>query len=216
MDNKPKVLMAWTGGKDSAWALHTLRLSGEVEVVGLVAAAFQGVQQELLAAQAAALGLPLRRLELPEPCPKGIFEEKLVAELMRAKGEGVVQVAFGDIFAQAPHDEHERLAAAAGLAAIFPLWHRGTALTAEAMILGGLKARVVAVKLDKLPRELCGREYGEDFVCDLPASVDPCGENDEFHTFAYAGPMFSAPVAVKPGAVFERGSFAGLELALEA
>ncbi|HOX06336.1 MAG TPA: ATP-binding protein [Planctomycetota bacterium] len=216
----PRAVLAWSGGKDSAWALHLVRQSGEAEVAGLLTAlaeadgrvTLHGVPEELAAAQAAALGLPLRTMRIPSPCSDAEYAARVAAALESARADGVTHVIYGDLYLESVRPERERQAAAAGLTPLFPLWHRGTALTAEAMILGGLRARVVSVDLAKLPREFCGREYDEDFVCDLPAGVDPCGENGEFHTFCHAGPMFGSPVAFAAGAVVERDGFAWAEL----
>jgi uncharacterized protein (TIGR00290 family) len=220
MSLPPKALLAWSGGKGSAWALHLVRQSAEVEVAGLLTAlndsdgrvSLHGVREELVAAQAAGLGLPLRKLSVLAPCSDPEYEARLGAALEATKAEGLSHVVFGDLYLADGRELRERRSAAAGLIPVFPLWHRGTALTAEAMILGGLKARVVSVDLEKLPREFCGREYDEDLVCDLPPSVDPCGANGEFHTFCYGGPMFSAPLAVRNGETVERDGFAWTEL----
>lgn len=216
----PKALVAWSTGKDSAWALHLIRQSGEVEITGLLTTitedygrvSMHGVREELLAAQAAALGLPLRRVSIPASCPHELYEEKVAAEMERAREEGVSHVIFGDLFLADLRDYREKQLARTGLAALFPLWHRGTALVAEAMILGGLKARVTCLDPKKLPREFAGAEFDEEFVCSLPPEVDPCGENGEFHTFCYAAPEFSAPIAVRPGETVERGGYVFTDL----
>jgi uncharacterized protein (TIGR00290 family) len=218
----PKALLAWSSGKDSAWALHLVRQSGEVEVAALLTTftaqygrvTMHGVREGLVAAQAAALGLPLRRMYIPTPCSNPEYEARLGAALSAAKAEGASHVVFGDLYLADVREFREKGLAAIGMTPVFPLWHRGTALTAEAMVLGGLRARVVCVDLKRLPREFCGREYDADFVCDLPASVDPCGENGEFHTFCYGGPMFAAPLAVRNGETIERDGFAWTELLL--
>jgi len=223
MSLPPKALLAWSGGKDGAWALHLVRQSGEVEVAGLLTTftesygrvTMHGGREELVAAQAAAVGVPLRKMSIPAPCSSEEYEARLRSALEAAKAQGMTHVVFGDLYLADARELREKQSAAAGLIPVFPLWHRGTALTAEAMILGGLKARVVSVDLSKLPRRLAGREYDEDFVCDLPPSVDPCGENGEFHTFCYGGPMFSAPLAVRNGETVERDGFAWTEIVLE-
>jgi len=219
----PKALVAWSSGKDSAWALGLARGAGEVEVVGLLTTVAEGdgrvpmhgVGPELLDAQAAAVGLPLRRVPLPVPCANEVYEARLAAELSRARAEGVTHVVFGDLYLADIREFREQQLARAGMTAVFPLWHRGTALTAEAMILGGLKARVTCLDPKKLPRGLAGAEFDEDFVCGLPASVDPCGENGEFHTFCYAAPGFRAPIGVKTGEIVEREAFVYADLVLD-
>jgi len=216
----PKAIVAWSSGKDSAWALHLARRSGEVEIVGLLTtfteeyqrATMHGVREELVAAQAAALGLPLCRVSIPASCPNELYEEKISAAMEAAREEGVTHVIFGDLFLADLRAYREKQLARIGLAALFPLWHAGTALTAEAMILGGLKARITCIDPKKMPRELAGAEFDEEFVCSLPPGVDPCGENGEFHSFCYALPEFSAPLAVKPGETVERGGFVFTDL----
>jgi len=219
----PKALAAWSSGKDSAWALDLARRAGEVEVVGLLTTftrqygrvTMHGVREELVAAQAAAVGLPLRRMAIPTPCSNEEYEASLGAEMESAKAEGITHLIFGDLFLADVREYREKQLAKAGMTGLFPLWHRGTALTAEAMILGGLKARVTCLDLKKLPRGLAGAEFDEDFVCGLPASVDPCGENGEFHTFCYAAPGFRAPIGIKTGEIVEREGFVFADLLLD-
>ena len=221
--SKPKALLAWSSGKDSAWALGLVRAAGEVEVVGLLTTfteqyrrvTMHGVREELVEAQAKAAGLPLWRTAIPTPCSNEQYEAVMRAAMDQAKAEGVTHVIFGDLFLADVREYREKQLAPMGITALFPLWHRGTALTAEAMILGGLKARLTCLDPKKVPKELAGAEFGEDFVCGLPASVDPCGEHGEFHTFCYAAPCFRAPIGVTVGETVEREGFVFTDLLLD-
>jgi uncharacterized protein (TIGR00290 family) len=219
---RPRTLVAWSTGKDCAWALSAVRAAGEFDVAGLLATvaedgrrmSMHGVREELAEAQAAAAGLPLRKVYIPAECPDELCEEKLSAELERARGEGVSAVVYGDLYLADLREYRERQLARLGMTALFPLWHRGTASLAAEMLAGGLRARVTCLDPRKMPRKLSGAEFDEEFLHSLPAGVDPCGENGEFHTFCYAGPAFSAPIAVRTGETVERGGFVFTDLTL--
>jgi uncharacterized protein (TIGR00290 family) len=211
----PKAWLAWSSGKDSAWALHLLRESPEVEVVGLlttVTEAFgrvsmHGVRETLLEAQAGALRLPLHRVYIPTPCPDEAYDDAMRAALQRALADGVTQVVFGDVSLDDVRAYREDRLREVGMVARFPLWMRDTESLARDMIRGGLRALLTCVDPRKVPREMAGRPYDEPLLASLPDSVDPCGENGEFHTFVWDGPTFAAPVDVRPGETVERDGF---------
>jgi uncharacterized protein (TIGR00290 family) len=216
----PKAIVAWSSGKDAAWALHEVRRAAEVEVVGLLTTvtrpfarvAMHAVRELLLERQAAALGLPCRKVELPWPCPNGAYEAAMAAALAAAREEGVSHLVFGDLFLADVRAYRERTLAGTGIAPLFPLWGRDTGRLAREMIDGGLRAALTCVDPRALDGSFAGRAFDEALLADLPASVDPCGENGEFHTFASAGPMFAAPIAVAPGEVVLRDGFVFADL----
>jgi uncharacterized protein (TIGR00290 family) len=215
-----KAWLAWSSGKDSAWALHVLRASPEVEVVGLLTTvnevhdrvAMHGVRRSLLQAQADALGLPLVLAPIPHPCSNEEYEVVMAGAVARAREQGVEAFAFGDLFLEDIRRYRESRLAGTGLEPLFPLWKRPTAALAEEMIAGGLRARVVTVDPRQLSPAFAGREFDRGFLADLPAGVDACGENGEFHTFAWDGPMFRRPLDLRPGAVVEREGFVFADL----
>ena len=212
--SKPLAL-CWSGGKDCAWALHILRSQG-AQVAALVTTvradsgcvAMHDVPGHLIAAQAAALRIPLWTVPLPWPCPNAEYESRMAALCRRALESGVHHMAFGDLFLRDIRDYRERSLAGTGIEPLFPLWDLPTGDLARAMIAGGLKARLVSVDTRVLGAEFAGREFDLDLLRDLPPGVDPCGENGEFHTFVCDGPMFTTRVEVRPGEVREEGSFA--------
>jgi uncharacterized protein (TIGR00290 family) len=215
-----KIWLSWSSGKDSAWALHELRQSGEHEVVGLLTTvnvthdrvAMHAVRRELLEAQARAVGLPLHVVELPYPCPNGAYEQRMAGACMRAIVEGVEGIAFGDLFLEDIRQYRVDKLAQTGLAPIFPLWQRPTAALARQMVDGGLRAHLTSVWPEKLDASFVGRDFDHALLDELPAGVDPCGENGEFHSFVWDGPMFSAPVPVRLGERIERDGFAFADL----
>ena len=202
-----RVVVSWSSGKDSALALHRLRHREEVTVVGLLTTvnekrrrvAIHGVREAVLDAQARALGLPVIKVPLPEPCPNAVYEERFTAALEHLKGEGVAAIAFGDIFLTDVRAYRERLLDAVGLAGLFPLWEEETPRLAREMIACGIRARISAVQRDRLDTRFLGRSFDEAFLTDLPAGVDPCGENGEFHSCIEAMPGFRAPLALRSG-----------------
>ena len=215
-----RILIAWSSGKDSAWSLHRLRQSGEFEIAGLLTtfnaafdrAAMHAVRHELVRAQAAAAGLPLRAIPLPWPCSNADYES-IMAEVCRtAADEGIEAMAFGDLFLTDIRAYRERQLSGTGIEPLFPLWEIPTDRLAREMIAGGLRARLTCIDPRKLPREFAGREFDRELLTELPSSVDPCGENGEFHSFVYDGPMFTAPIAIEAGEVVERDGFVFADL----
>jgi uncharacterized protein (TIGR00290 family) len=210
-----RTLLSWSTGKDSAWALHTLRRRPDVTVVGLVTiineafdrVAMHGVRRELLEAQAEAAGLPLHVLPIPNPCPNEVYERIMGAFVASQAAAGVKAMAFGDLFLEDIRRYREARLAGTGIAPLFPLWGLDTARLARDMIAGGLEAYVTCVDSSKLPARFAGRRFDLDLLSELPVGVDPCAENGEFHTFACAGPMFSRPIEVEVGETVTRDGF---------
>ena len=212
---RTKAWVAWSSGKDSVWALHAARRSNAVEVVGLLTTvteaygrvSMHGVREELLQAQARALGLPLYSAYIPTPCPDEAYEEVMRRAMGEAGRDGVTQIVFGDLFLEDIRAYREKQLGAIGMEAHFPLWGRDTAALAREMIAGGVRACVTCLDPRKIGREFAGREFDLEFLTLLPAGVDPCGENGEFHTFAWDGPAFAHPVRVRTGETVEREGF---------
>lgn len=211
-----KALLFWSSGKDSAYALDSLRRQGEVDVIGLITTvnrpvrriAVHAVREQLLTAQAQACALPVKRLPLPDPCPNEHYEAVVGDALTEAARRGVTAVAFGDLHLQDIRAYREKLLADTDIEPLFPLWGRDTSALAAEMVKAGLRARVICVDLKVLPASFAGRDYDEQFLTDLPSNVDHCGENGEFHTFVYDGPMFRHPIALQAGKLSQRGGFA--------
>ncbi|MEO8595207.1 MAG: ATP-binding protein [Candidatus Solibacter sp.] len=203
-----KVLLAWSSGKDSAWTLHALHRQN-IEVSALLTTlneaagrvAMHGVRAELLEQQAEAIGLPVWQVPLPWPCTNEEYEARMVDACRRAVAEGFDTVAFGDLYLQDVRAYRERQLGGTGLTPIFPLWEIPTAQLAREMIAGGLRARLSCVDSRALDPTFSGREFDEALLAALPSTADPCGENGEFHTFVYAGPMFRRPLAIESGEV---------------
>jgi uncharacterized protein (TIGR00290 family) len=217
---RPKAWLAWSSGKDSAWALHTMQRSGELEVVALLTTvnrthgrvAMHAVRESLVEIQAAAARLPLVRVPIPSPCPNQIYEAAMSEAMARAWDEGVRHVIFGDLFLRDIRAYREKQLARCGMTPVFPLWEHETRALAEEMIAGGLRAFLTCVDPRQLERGFAGRRFDAELLADLPAGVDPCGENGEFHTFACAGPMFSTDVPVTVGEIVERDGFVFADL----
>ena len=221
--SKPKLLLSWSSGKDSAWALHVLRSRGEYQVAGLFTTfnaefdrvAMHGVRRELAEAQARAAVLPLSWIPLPHPCSNAQYERIMAEFMQRAHSDGISHMAFGDLFLTEIRAYREKQLAGSGITPLFPLWGAETAALSREMISTGLSAVLTTVDPKHLPAEFAGQTFDESLLERLPARVDPCGENGEFHTFCCAGPMFERPVALRSGAIVERDGFvfADFELA---
>jgi len=219
---RPKALISWSSGKDSAFSLHEVRRAGEIDVVGAVTTvtetfdrvSIHGVRKEILLAQLAAAGLAARTVPIPYPCPNEIYEARMGEEVARAVREGITHMIFGDLFLEDIKAYREQKLAGTGITPVFPLWQRPTLALAHAMIASGLRAYLATVDLGKLPGEFAGRKFDRKLLADLPRTVDPCGENGEFHTCVVAGPMFSRPLAVTPGGRLERDGFGYCDLVM--
>jgi uncharacterized protein (TIGR00290 family) len=212
---RKRVLLSWSSGKDCAWALHMLRQRSDVEVAGLLTTineqfdrvAMHAVRTELLRRQAEGVMLPLRLIGLPFPCSNEIYEERLRTAIGAAQADGIEGVAFGDLFLTDVRQYRERLMEGTGIAPLFPLWGRPTDQLALEMIDGGLRVQITCIDPSRLPATLAGREYNSDFLKALPDGVDPCGENGEFHSFAFDGPMFNRKVEFTIGETVTRDGF---------
>ena len=210
-----RVLLSWSSGKDSAWALQVLRRDPSIEVIGLLTTlneefqrvAMHGTRRAVLEAQAQAAELPLWVVPLPWPCSNETYEERMREACDRAIREEVDAVAFGDLFLRDVRDYRVRQLAPTGLEPLFPLWEIPTDSLAREMIAGGLRARLACVDTKQLPASFAGREFDAALLSDLPAAADPCGERGEFHTCVYAGPMFSAPIPLEAGEIVDRDGF---------
>lgn len=217
---KKKTLLSWSSGKDSAWALHRLRQIDDVEVVGLFTTvnaefnrvAMHAVRLDLLKLQAEAVGLPLETLNIPYPCSNLEYESVMKEFIDATRERGIHCVAFGDLFLQDIRSYREEKLKDTGITPLFPLWEIPTERLAREMISEGLRAYLTCVDPKKLPARFAGREFGPSLIDELPESVDPCGENGEFHTFAVDGPMFKKPVEVQIGEVVERDGFVFADL----
>ena len=220
--HRPRALVSWSTGKDSAWALHQVRLQGDVEPVGLLTTvspaygrvSIHGTREALLEAHARALGLPLHRVPLPAPCSNADYEAAFGAALDRARAEGVEVVVFGDLFLEDVRRYREALLARHGLRGHYPLWGRDTAALAREMVDGGLRAVLTCVDPRRVPADFAGRTFGPGFLEALPPGVDPCGENGEFHTCVVAGPVLPAPLPVQVGERVERDGFVWADVTL--
>jgi uncharacterized protein (TIGR00290 family) len=215
MASKPKAWVSWSSGKDSAWALHVIRQRREFEITALLTTvnqefhrvAMHGVRESLLDAQAEAAGLPLVKVQIPSPCPNDTYERAMAEAMAEAKTSGVTHVIFGDLFLADIRKYREENLAKCGMTPVFPLWLEDTHQLAREMIGAGLRAYITCVDPKKLDGRFAGRAFDKKLLNELAAGIDPCGENGEFHTFACAGPMFSAPIPAEPGEIVERGSF---------
>jgi len=218
--SRPRVALSWSSGKDSAWSLHRLRQDPGIEVAALVTTvnaefnrvAMHAVRQELLRAQAEAAGLPLIEVPIPYPCSNDDYENRMRGLVERMRGENIEAMAFGDLFLTDIRAYREKQLQGTGIAALFPLWDEPTAALARDMIAGGLQAVLTCVDPRQLAPEFCGRQFDVALLDALPAGVDPCGENGEFHSFACAGPMFRVPIAVETGETVTRDGFVYTDL----
>jgi len=210
-----RVLLSWSSGKDSAWALHLLRQQPDIELVGLLTTlntefqrvAMHGTRRSVLEAQAIAARLPLWIVPLPWPCSNEIYEQRMAEACNRAVAEHIDAVAFGDLFLADVRAYRETQLKPTGLEPLFPLWGIPTDKLAREMIAGGLRAKLACIDTKQLASTFAGRDFDEALLQDLPAETDPCGERGEFHTCVYAGPMFTAPLNIEPGEIVTRDGF---------
>ena len=221
MNRSPsKALLCWSSGKDSAWTLHALRRRPDVEVVGLLTTinteyervAMHAVRVALLEAQAEAAGLPLWQVPIPNPCSNQEYESAMGDAVRKALAAGITMMAFGDLFLEDVRRYRETQLAGTGLTPIFPIWGLPTDILARDMVAAGLRARLTCVDPKQLPASFAGRDFDAALLADLPVGVDPCGERGEFHTFAYAGPMFRHPVPIRAGEIVTRDGFVFADL----
>lgn len=207
--------VSWSSGKDSTLALAVARADPALEVVGLLTTlntdadrvAMHAVRRELLLAQADALGLPVHQVELPWPCSNEQYERLMTDAVASATAAGVTRMVFGDLHLADVRDYRERALAGTGIEPVFPLWGRPTGALAAEMVDAGIRATLTCVDPRRLAPSFAGRPFDHELLADLPATVDPCGENGEFHTFVHDGPGFAAPLDVQVGEVVERDGF---------
>jgi uncharacterized protein (TIGR00290 family) len=217
---KPKALIAWSSGKDSAWALHEIRRAGDFDVVAALTTvtdtfarvSMHGVREELLHAQLDAAGLRSIIVRIPFPCPNESYEREMAAALAQAKSDGATHVIFGDLFLADLRAYREQKLAQIGMTGVFPLWLRPTPTLAQDMIDAGVEAHLATVDLAKLSASFAGRRFDNALLEALPPGIDPCGENGEFHSFVKAGPMFARPIGVRVGETVQREGFAYADL----
>jgi uncharacterized protein (TIGR00290 family) len=214
-----KVLLSWSSGKDSAWTLHALRADG-IHVAALLTTfnaafdrvAMHAVRRPLVEAQAVAADLPLWNVPIPSPCPNDIYEARMREAMTRARAEGFTHVAFGDLFLEDVRQYREERLRGTGLEPLFPLWKTPTDVLARQMLAAGLGAALTCVDPKQLDRRFAGRTYDAVLLAELPATVDPCGERGEFHTFCFAGPMFKQPIPIVIGEIVDRDGFVFADL----
>lgn len=217
-----RTLLSWSSGKDSAWALHVLRQQNAHEVVGLLTTfnrvadrvAMHGVRRKLVEAQATAVGVPLWEVDLPSPCSNVEYEAIMRETCKAALLAGIESIAFGDLFLTDIRAYREKQLAGSGLQPIFPVWGLPTHELARSIIAARVKAKLACVDCQKLAARFAGRDYDQNLLTEFPPESDPCGENGEFHTFIYAGPMFRYPLEVTVGEIVRREQFAFADLLL--
>jgi uncharacterized protein (TIGR00290 family) len=209
------ILFCWSGGKDSAMALHALLQQNEFQIAALLTTvtegyeriSMHGVRRELLERQAQSIGLPLHEVRIPPQCVNPIYEARMEEALRIHLENGVRKVAFGDIFLEDLRAYREKNLARIGMTALFPIWKRDTRELIRAFHANGFRAIAVCIDSKVLDPSFAGRELDESFFHDLPPQVDPCGENGEFHTFVFDGPIFKSPIPVRTGEIVNRDGF---------
>ena len=212
---KEKIVFAWSGGKDSAIALHELLKENIYEVEGILTTvtadydrtSMHGVRSTLLKKQADSLGFKLKKVLITKNDSCSKYENKMKATLLVYKNRGINTVAFGDIYLDDIRKHREKKLEQVGMKAVFPLWKKKTASLARSFINAGFKAIITCIDSKVLDKKFAGREFNEDFLSELPKSIDPCGENGEFHSFVFDGPIFKKRVLFSTGEVVKRGSF---------
>lgn len=199
-----KTLVSWSSGKDSAWMLHVLRKDPNIDVVGLFCTVnkvfnrvtMHGIRIELLKQQAKSVNLPLYIVYIPYPCNNDEYTQIMKSFILEAKKDGVECFAFGDLFLENVRAYRENLLKGSGITALFPIWGISTKTLSKQMISEGLKAVISCVNSEHMAAEFAGRDYDESFLNDIPKNIDPCGENGEFHSFTFDGPMFQSPIGI--------------------
>ena len=220
MHSPEPILFCWSGGKDSAMALHALLQHNELRVVALLTTvtegydriSMHGVRRELLERQAKSISLPLHEVFIPPQCVNPIYEARMEEALRVHYDKGIRTVAFGDIFLEDLRTYREKNLARMGMTALFPIWKRDTRELIRAFHSANFRAIAVCIDSKVLDRSFAGRELDQAFFRDLPPHADPCGENGEFHTFVFDGPIFHAPIPVRTGEIIQRDSFVFCDL----
>lgn len=214
------LVFSWSGGKDSAMALHVLLRDPQFEVISLLTTvtegyeriSMHGVRNELLRRQADSIGLPVQEVRIPPQCPNSIYEARMAEAVLRFRDRGVLHFGFGDIFLKDLRAYREQKLMRANMTALFPIWKVDTRELAVRFVNDGFRAIAACIDPKKLDKSFAGRELNASFFRDLPTGVDPCGENGEFHTFVFDGPIFRSPIPIQVGPVVERDSFVFCDL----
>ncbi len=215
-----KAILSWSSGKDSAMALHRILRSKDFEIVCLLTTitdrfhriSMHGVREELLDAQAQSVGYPIQKVVIPYPCSNQVYEERMANFLSGWKTKGVRHVIFGDLFLEDIRNYREQKLSQIDMTPVFPLWGEDTAELAREMLKVGFRAVVTCVDPKRLEPKFAGHLFDETFLRNIPPGVDPCGENGEFHTFVYDGPIFNQPISVKVGETVTRDGFTFTDL----
>jgi len=215
-----KTMLSWSSGKDSAWALQVMREDPDIQVAGLFCTinqefdrvAMHGVRMALLQEQADSVGLPIKLIPIPNPCSNAEYAKIMTEFVSGEKARGTEYLAFGDLFLEDIREYREQALNGTGITPIFPIWGIDTRILATTMLESGLRAQISCVDPSQLGREYCGREFDTAFLKDLPPGVDPCGENGEFHSFAFDGPMFAKRIDIKVGETVLRDKFVFTDL----
>ena len=210
-----KTLMAWSSGKDSAWALHKLQQNLEIDLVGLFCTinkesdrvVMHDVRVELLQKQAKSIGLPLEIIEIPYPCSNTEYDKIMEIFAEKAKNDNVEYFAFGDLFLKGVRNYREEKLKGTGIKPIFPIWGIPTDVLSREMIRSGLRTVITCINPKQTPSEFIGKEFDDDFLDSLPNNIDPCGENGEFHSFVFDGPMFKNKIEILIGDIVHRDDF---------
>jgi uncharacterized protein (TIGR00290 family) len=219
-----KALVSWSSGKDSAWLVHVLRQRRDIEIGALLTTinesaqrvAMHAVRVDVLRAQAESIGAPLWIVPIPSPCPNAVYEAAMAEAVSRAVREGFTHAAFGDLFLEDIRKYREERLAGSGLTPMFPLFgtDADTPQLARTMIAAGLRARITCLNPKVMDRRFAGREFDAALLDELPPAIDPCAERGEFHTCAYAGPMFNHPIPIEIGITVERDGFVFTDLCI--
>lgn len=212
---KKRTLLAWSSGKDSAWALRMLQSSPDVEIAGLFSTvnrdfrrvSMHSVREEILLLQAESVDLPIHIIQIPHLCSSSEYDNAMAEFVRQSKADGIECMAFGDLFLENIRKYREERLENTGISPLFPLWGTPTAVLSREIANSGMRAVVTCVDTRSLSAEYAGREYDNSFLDDLPENVDPCGENGEFHSFVYDGPVFEKPMDIRVGEKVGRDGF---------
>jgi uncharacterized protein (TIGR00290 family) len=218
--NSKSVLLSWSSGKDSAWTLYNLKLNPKYEIKGLFTTitetfgrvSMHGVRIELLQAQAEAIGLPLHLITLPYPCSNEQYELIMQEFVDKVLSVGIEFMAFGDIYLEDVRRYREEKLDGSGITPLFPIWGQSSGEISQGLISLGFEAFITTLNPDQIPERFIGQKYNQDFLNQIPPSIDPCGENGEFHTFVTNGPIFKEPLEVKVGEMVRRDGFFYVDL----
>lgn len=212
---KKKTLVSWSSGKDSAWTLYKLQQQQEFEVVGLFCTfnkkyergAMHAVRNELIRQQTESIGLPLELIPIPDPCNDSEYKAIMANFIAQVKSQEIEYIAFGDLYLKDIRRYREDSLAGTGITPLFPLWQIPTDKLSNDMVNSGLRAKISCIDPNLMPLSFAGHEYDNTFLKQIPSNIDPCGENGEFHSFVYDGPMFNHKINISIGEVVARNGF---------